>query len=373
MKKVVLFVHSLRFGGAEKIVSLLLKNRDYKLYLHLVENKIQYSIDAVENVVYFEEEYKVNNKILNFAKIFLYAYKYKKFCKENEINCSISFLSRPNLISIISKFFGNRSKIIISEHSLPTVWYGNKSFKSFLAKNLIKIFYNYADEIIAVSDGVEEDLKRLGVKEEKIKVVYNFISQDEIDKKKLEKVDDFKFDKFTFVTVGRLDSEKNHQLIIKAMERLTDDTQLLIIGDGELKDELVDLVNNLGLKDRVFLVGFKENPYKYLYRSDCFVLSSKHESFGIVILEAMACNLPIISTDCPVGPKEILSRNKKLLYEKYICTDYGILVKNNDGDSLMIAMKKMYEDVKLREKYSVLEDSSTIDFGGGYFSGCSTL
>jgi len=369
MKKVALFIHSLRFGGAEKIVSLLLKNRDYKLFLCLIENKIQYDIDKTDNIIYFEKEYKTNNKIVNFIKIFLYAYRYKKFCNKNKIDCSISFLTRPNLTSIISKFFGNRSKIIVSEHSLPMVWYGNKSFKSFLAKSLIKMFYNHADEIIAVSDGVKEDLKRLGIREEKIKVVYNFIDKDKIDKKKLEKVDDLKFDKFTFVTIGRLDNEKNHQLIIKAMKKLSDNTQLLIIGDGELKDELIRLIDVLNLKDRVFLIGFRENPYKYLYNSHCFILSSKHESFGIVLLEAMVCNLPIISTDCPVGPREILSKNKDLFYEKFFCADYGILVQNGDEDGLVSAMKKIYEDIELRKKYGSFKNSSTISFkrNGGVF------
>ena len=363
MKKISFFISSLRLGGAEKIVSILLKQKIFYSYLYLIDNEIEYNLEFFDkkNIYCFGDK---NNR-LDLFKFFNYIFKYKNFCNENKLDYSISFLTKPNLISIISKLFGNRSKIIITEHSLPSFWYAKKNLKSFLAKLLIKNLYNFSDLIIAVSNGVKNDLVSLGINEEKIKIIPNCIDLREIEKKKLNKVDNIKFDKFTFITIGRIDKEKNHKLLIKAMKLLPKETKLIIIGDGELKSELQELINNLHLENRISLVGTINNPYKYLYNSNAFVLSSNHESFSIVLLEALACELPVISTDCISGPREILAPDTDFTKQtkEIELAKYGILTPVGDEQKLAKAMKIIYENDKLREKYSKKAKNRAKDFG----------
>ncbi|MFO7809977.1 MAG: glycosyltransferase [Candidatus Delongbacteria bacterium] len=91
------------------------------------------------------------------------------------------------------------------------------------------------------------------------------------------------------------------------------DSRLIIIGDGDRRNYLEALVLDLELTNRVFIIGSRDNPYKYIKNSDIFVLSSVYEGFGIVLIEAMACGLPVISTDCKSGPAEIISGESGVL------------------------------------------------------------
>ena len=139
--------------------------------------------------------------------------------------------------------------------------------------------------------------------------------------------DGFFIGKPVFITIGRLSPEKDHQKLIMAFSKVVikyPDAELLILGDGFLKDELIDLVNYLNLGNSVHFVGIVENPYPWLRRADCFVLSSNHEGQPMVLLEALALNKPIISTD--------ITATHNLLI------DTGSLLVNNDVDSLAAGM-----------------------------------
>jgi N-acetylgalactosamine-N,N'-diacetylbacillosaminyl-diphospho-undecaprenol 4-alpha-N-acetylgalactosaminyltransferase len=129
---------------------------------------------------------------------------------------------------------------------------------------------------------------------------------------------------------------------------------LYIIGDGELKDELENQIKTLGLEEKVFLLGKQQNPYKYISKANCFVFSSNYEGFPNVLLEALACNLPIISTDCQSGPREILAPNtdiKNQLKDDIEIAQYGILVPVNNREKLKEAMNLMINDKSLRKRY----------------------
>jgi glycosyltransferase involved in cell wall biosynthesis len=129
--------------------------------------------------------------------------------------------------------------------------------------------------------------------------------------------------------VGRLTKQKNFPLLIHAFVKVRQKKtcRLVILGDGELRSEIEILINNFGIHDDVLLPGFQENPFAWMSASSVFVLSSDWEGLGNVLIEAMACGTPVVSTDCPSGPSEILEGGK-----------WGRLVAVGDVDSLSKAI-----------------------------------
>ena len=138
---------------------------------------------------------------------------------------------------------------------------------------------------------------------------------------------------------------KNQELIIRAYNKIKNrsNTKLLILGQGEKKEELQTLANNLGIGDDVIFLGWRKNPFNIISQCDLFVLSSDWEGLPLVIIEAMSFGIPVISTDCPSGPREILENGK-----------YGVLVKPKDEDKLADAISKLLSDRQLRSELSEL-------------------
>lgn len=346
--KIAVFVYSLAGGGAERVVSQLvpyLEKRGLDVYLVLMNNTCVYSFQTKIEPFFLENSKATEKSVLKLLKIPLLAYKYHVFLKKNKIHKSISFLTRPGFISVLTKFFDKQRTIIISERSNSSNQYGYDNMQSWINTFLIKKLYPKADLIITNSKGNAEDLIfNFNVPSFKIKTVYNPISIETI--LAIEPKSDF-FDKdfFNLISIGRLDEGKNHQLLIRSVEKLkSKKVRLYIFGDGELRYELQKLIENLGLENIVFLMGFDSNPYQYLKAADLFVFASNHEGFPNVLLEAMTCNLPIVSTNCPSGPNEILEAEIEYDYGEKLFTKYGVLVPRNTEKEMIKAIVYMMEN-----------------------------
>jgi len=354
--KIAVFIYSLGGGGAERVVSQLipyLENNGFDVYLVLMNNTCVYPFETKNKPFFLENSKTTESNVLKFLKIPFLAYKYHIFLKKNKINKSFSFLTRPGFISVLTKWFNKKRTIIISERSNSSLQYGNHNLQSWINNFLIKELYPKADLIIANSNGNAQDLiTNYNVPRYKITTIYNPISLEAIFA--IEPTKDF-FDTnyFNLVSVGRLDNGKNHQLLIKSLEFFKlQKVRLYIFGDGILKTELEKTIQDLKLENRVFLMGFESNPYKYLKAADLFVFSSNHEGFPNVILEAMACELPIVSTNCPSGPNEIFKVNTDYDFSDNVLTDYGILVPRNnikkmvEAINILMQNKKYYQNCK---------------------------
>jgi len=240
----------------------------------------------------------------------------KKIKKEKKIDISISFKDNPNLTSLFSK---QNDRIIMTVHTTPSIDY--KGIKGKIYKYLIGKYFERADRIVTVSEGIKNDLiLNYGLNKDKIQTIYNFVDTEMINTLALEPLEgEFKAlfgDGQTVITVGRLSEAKGQQHMIRAFGSVVKnvpDAKLIIVGDGDRRNYLKGLVLDLELSDRVFIIGSRDNPYKYMKNSDIFVLSSIYEGFGIVIIEAMACGLPVISTDCKSGPAEIITSKNGVL------------------------------------------------------------
>jgi len=259
-----------------------------------------------------------------------------------------------NFSNILSKtLFRNKSKIIVSVHN-------NVNKISYFSRKLIRILYNFSDTVVTVVHEEKENLiNNYNIHSHLIRVIYNPLIITDIEKQKKEVISKENLhvfaDKnmFRFINIWRLISVKNQIALIdafKLFQELFPESQLIIIGEWELRWELE---NRIDWSKNIHLLGLCKNPYAYLDKSDCFLFSSLNEGFWLVLTEALSCWLPIISYDCPTGPKEILKDTifdfkeiQEISYEKH-----WVLVPNNNPQLLLEAMKTMYTDSKLREKY----------------------
>jgi glycosyltransferase involved in cell wall biosynthesis len=213
-----------------------------------------------------------------------------------------------------------------------------------LVKQLVKRFYPLADAVVACSKGVAEDLvQNMKVPRERVHVIYN-PTDPEIEAKAQEPFEHpwFKNSKIPVILcVARLAPEKDLPTLIRAFSvvRKERPAKLAILGEGSERAKLEALVKELGLEGDVWMPGFVDNPFKFMKRATVFALSSKFEGFGMVIAEALAVGTPVVSTDCPSGPAEILGGGK-----------WGKLVPVGDHEKLAEAILETIENPPDREK-----------------------
>ncbi len=352
--KVLIIIPSLEVGGgAEKVAASLTKKlaEKYDIYILTFYNYREiYSFSG--NYFSLNLKQKTWRKLLLPFKIF----KLIKFISPNII---ISFMEHTNILTILVKFiFQLKIPLIICNHNNPKLAYkNNKRYMLFLIKRLYKL--NLVNLLITLSKDLQNFFKReCNIKKEKVITIYNGINTQEItdlSKAKISYEEIFKDeDIIKFITVGRLIESKGHNYLITAFFKVKNkipNSKLIIIGEGNMRRQLELLIEQKNLNKDVYLLGFKKNPYKYLSKSDIFILSSEFEAFPLVLLEALACGLPIISTNCKTGPKEILSNGQ-----------YGLLTKVMDSDDLAKKMIFLAKSKNLMLKFAERSLKRSKDF-----------
>lgn len=259
---------------------------------------------------------------------------------------------------ILSRFFW-RGKLIITEHATMSekiIEHKNEFFMGNIDK-FARVLYKHADALVGVSQGCIFDLKEnIGLKSPKMFHVPNPVNLELI--RNLAKEDKtaplhpwLSKDRTTpcFITVGRLAHQKNQTMLIEAFKQVTSkiDARLIVIGKGELIDNLQTKTTNLCLNDFVEFIGHKKNPYPYMKEADCFVLPSSEEGFGLVIVEAMALGTPVLAFDSAGGgPRDVLDNGT-----------YGVLIKTVSAGSLADAMIKIIMD---RETLAYFRDQGLL-------------
>jgi glycosyltransferase involved in cell wall biosynthesis len=210
-------------------------------------------------------------------------------------------------------------------------------------------FYSWADAIAPVSQGVAEDLTHIaGRPLKRMRVIYNPVVTPELFEKANETVDHLWFatgEPPVILGVGRLNVQKDFPSLIRAfaLVRKHLSVRLMILGEGEERPQLEALIRELGLSAEVALPGFVSNPYAFMSKAAVFVLSSTYEGLPTVLIEAMAVGTPVVSTDCPSGPREILEFDK-----------YGSLVPVGDvkaiADAILTTLKCPTDTEALRQR-----------------------
>lgn len=312
-KKIALYIPTLNGGGAERVMLTLANSLAEKgILIDLVLNKLEgpyiKDISKKVNIV----ELKTSRAIASIIPL-------AQYINNNRPDTILSAMNYINVVTIMAKTLSvTNTKVIISEHShlSSSLTQRNNAFSSKVLRFLMKISYPYAEGIVAVSNSVADDLvMQLGISRKRITTIYNPI----VSHSMLEKANNVIINQNLLpsaskiiISVGRLVHEKNFSMLIKAFNKVQKqiDSKLLILGEGYAEAELKLLVEQLNLVDKVKFIGFVDNPYVWMKNADLLVLSSNYEGFGNVLVEAMACGTPVISTNCPGGPYEILEGGK---------------------------------------------------------------
>lgn len=377
--RVAIIVPSLSGGGAERVVSNLSfnLNESFEIYLIVYDNyKIAYPYKGELLCTHTKAAAGIPGKAaIFFKRLYLIA----KIKRKYGIKTAISFLKGPNIINILTK---REEKVVVSVRNHLTK--NLNGFYGRIYKLLIKALYNRADLIVAVSKAIRNDLvDNFNIQGNRIKVIYNPYDVKQITKLAAQAVEPEIEKLFSFpviINVGRLKEQKGQWHLIRAFTRVKEaipEAKLILVGRGELEDYLKQLVLQYGLQKDIYFLGFTANPFKYLSKSAIFVLSSLYEGFPNALAEAMACGLPVISTDCRSGPREILApaSNEEKETRDIEYGEYGILVPVFDGkkygkedcltvEELMLAesIVKLYEDKSTYEQYRKLSLERIKDF-----------
>jgi len=354
MKKIYFLINSLGGGGAENV---LIRIKDFikPSKIFLLEKEIKYQIENFL-VEFISNHTEKTNSLIKTFFIPFYAFNLSKKVRKEDV--VLSFLWRANFVNCFLKFIIGHKAIISVRNDPISSFKGLKKFNQLL----IRILYKKADKIVAISKSVAVNLEKLGIPGEKIKVIYNPIPIKEIEEKSKERIDEIFIDKDFIINVGRLTEQKGQWYLLRIFKEIKKEfsnLKLLILGEGELKNYLINFSENLGFKtfvwDRdiisekfdVFFLGFQNNPFKFISKSKAFIFTSLWEGLGNVLIEALACGTLVISSDCRVGPREILApdTNFKFQTKEPEFAKYGILMPVFDGK-----LKKINDPLTNEEK-----------------------
>ena len=350
MKKLLIVAPSLAIGGMEKVLINLvnsLSEEKYDITIKTIYDNFEMAGNLNSNIKYSSFYRSSKIKKFDYIKVRAYTFMLKKFSPKilykllvkEKYDTEIAFF-RGASIKIVSGSNNNNSNKIAWVHNDFTKCTG--IFDWFNNEEKTKDAYKKFNKIVCVSQYAKEKfIERMGIKENVI-VRYNINLTDDIKNKAEEKIEE-KFNENTFkvCSVGRLVEAKGYDRLLKIHKRLMDEGlkhDLIIVGDGPDKENLMNYINDNNLNKSVYLLGSKSNPYKYIKNSDLFVCSSRWEGFSTVISEAVILEKPIITTRVS-GVEELFLNNK-----------YG-LITDNDEEDLYINLKRMLTDKNLYNKY----------------------
>lgn len=339
MKKICFYCSSFQNGGVEKVTIQLcneLAAKGFEVDLVIGKKNQSNMLDRLDAKVNLAS-LGTSNKILSILMMALYLKR-----KRPDIVIADRYHSFV-YAAYAKKLIACKSEIVMTIHSQMSLSFGskfNRIKKQEKKYSEFKTLNKYCTKVIAVSKGTAEDFLSIFPQfTNKISVIYNPVAVDEIQSLAKQWQDNLSLlsdKKSVIISAGRLETEKGYSTLLRAFSEIENyhDSLLVICGEGRERKNLENLAQQLGIQDNVYLPGFVANPYSYLAQADLFVLSSRSEAFGVVLVEALAVGIPVVSTDCPsYGPREILLNG-----------EIGKLVPVDDAPALACAISESLND-----------------------------
>lgn len=345
MKKIRFSITNLGGGGAEKILINILKylpQDKYHISLFLFEKKgvyledipkyvkLQYFMNPAKFTGYLQPLYDKLIRKIAFRMLMHSPRLVYKICGVKYCDIDIAYIQDTTYLLRTNYAKKKLAWIHCDIKNTP-----------FFTRGL-KINLKYADKIICVSQDLNDELCNTFPEYSfKSITIQNPFELTEIQVQAT--IDEFKYNPGTIVSVGRLTRQKSFDVLIKAMRVLHDKNlnySLKILGEGPDFGQLQALIYELNMTEHIEMLGFKSNPYRHMNAADLFVLSSRYEGLPTVLVEALCIGVPIVSTDCNTGPREILQDG-----------ECGLLVPVGDVEKLADGIELLMADIKLREKF----------------------
>jgi len=327
--KIALIGFRLSEGGSERVManlSVFFDKQGIEVHNIIIEDGVSYPFGGkLINIGLLKN--KKNDLLNKFKRL----NALRNHLNSNTFDYIIDFRYRTKFIQefILSKFIYNATTIYTIHSYLIEHYIPNNSL-------IARFFYGNCYANVAITRKVEQLISEKHNFKNTV-TIYNPVNLEEIDNKKNENINiDFEF----IIGIGQFvnDIKQFDKLILSYANSILPESNvnLVILGDGDRKSYLQNICKDLNILDKVHFFGYQENPYKYLKKSKFLVLSSKHEGMPNVILEALACEVPVVSFDCLSGPSEMIIDKKN-----------GLLVENQDIDKLSEAMNLFIKDQKL--------------------------
>ena len=326
IKAVIRSAESLvKFSKEQKYdVSLIDAIGEWDKYKNIINKKVDIiKLNKIKLINHIPKNSFIKSRLSYIIIFFWNFFKLKTLINNNKPDFLLIHLM-TSLPIFLSLFLNKNTKIILRISGLPKINFVRYLFWKIFSKKIFKV-------TCPTRSTYDYILKKKIFKREKMEILNDpIINLKEYSLKKNEKLDfkELKNKKY-IIGIGRLTKQKNFELMINFFKKISDTfphLNLVIIGEGEDETRLKKLSIKLGIEKRIYFLGYQKNVFNYLARSECFILTSLWEDPGFVLVEAALAGIPIISSECPNGPKEIIQNN-------------GFLFKNNDLDDLLIKFK----------------------------------
>lgn len=326
-KKISILVPDLSMGGGQRVAvntaALLAKHHTVHIVMLSNENRI---FDSPVKLLDLKCK-KKSSFIGKFMNIFRRYWRYKRLLKQEKYDLSISFLESANLVA----FLCDRDHSILTMHLSPEMLTG---FDRFIMRHLLR----HSKYIVAVSNGLKRELQTKSRFNE-VQVINNPINIDSV-REQASKGKFIHSRKF-IVSAGRITDQKRQDVMMHAFSqsKLSKEHDLIIIGDGEKREQLQTKARKYNAN--IYFIGERSNPFPIMSAADFFILTSDHEAFPMVLLEALSLSIPVVAYNCPTGLEDIVIHNKN-----------GILIKYGDLESLVSTLDSLTDNQHLLESFS---------------------
>ncbi|MFN6566938.1 glycosyltransferase family 4 protein [Dendronalium sp. ChiSLP03b] len=332
--RLTLIISSLTYGGAERVMSIMAnywvaKGWQITLLTFESQKNNEFYLDTCVSYLTLGINKDSANAIIGVWNNLKRIGRLRDAIINSKPDAVISFMSTTNVLVLLATR-GLQIPVVVSERNDPLKISISRSWKQ-----LRQWTYPFADRIVfqtkRARDYFSSKVQASGC------IIPNMVLLPPIEKELSRNL----LKERSLIAVGRLVRAKGFDLLLQAFAKLKNcypDWTLTILGEGSLRPDLESLCEQLGLSDRVYLPGAVNNPYEFLKQADIFIMSSRFEGFPNALCEAMACGLPVISTDCPSGPREIIRDGID-----------GILVPNEDVSALAAAMEQLISNEEERK------------------------
>lgn len=356
---VAMYLHDLTAGGAERVAVTLMRhftgcNVRVSLLLHQETGALRHLLPPPVEV-----------HVLNGRRALSDLLPLAAFLRRANPDVLVTYLQHDNIVALLAKRMSRaRTRVAIGLHNTLSWEAGPTRSLKFRALPIVyRALRPFLEGIVAVSEGVADDFAEVvRIPRERISCIYDPVIDEEFEQRAREPVDHPWLTEAAraatpvFVTAARLITQKDIPTLLRAFakRRQLGPARLIVLGDGPERAPLTSLAEELRLNGDVDFKGYVANVLPYFREASAFVMTSRYEGFGLVLVEAMGCGTPVISTECPFGPAEILDNGR-----------FGCLVPVGDVDGLTAAMTRdlraVWPSSVLRQRASLYSAEASRD------------